>query len=264
MADRAAWSCHWPGELKPRSKNQGLSLIELLIAMLISAILLTGLIQIASSARSSFLLQEGLAEVQESGRFVLDSLAKILRQTVFSPQPWVAPTTAIGLTVDTADATSTHGDRLAIRTWSERNCFGRPNPVTAPDGRPEFYVKESIMELNGSGNLAHTCRYGPDVASLLTQINRQGLLQNVEAFQALYAEDIDSDGIADRWVVGGDWEDASHILGVHVAVLIRSHQSVSAPLERVYNVLDHVVRAQADGKLRLVVTYAQPLTLAGL
>jgi len=242
-----------------RVRMRGLSLIELLLAMLIGAILLTGLIQIAASARSSFLLQEAIAEVQESGRYVVDSLGDILRQTVFSPQPWLASATAIGLTAETVDSVSAHGDRLAIRTWSERNCFGNPNPVLDSDGRPEFFLKEVILELNGSGNLAHTCRYGPGTEALVNQILRQGLVQNVEAFQVLYAEDLDGDETPDRWVVGGDWEAPEAVLGFNLAVLIRSSQPVAEPVSRVVNVLDHVVSTPADGRLRELVTYAQSL-----
>lgn len=238
---------------------RGLTLIELLLAMLIGIILLSGLVQIAASARGSFLQQEAVAEVQESGRFVLDTLGNILRQTVFSPRPWVAPVAVVGLTADTADAVSVHGDRLAIRTWSERNCFGNPNPVLDADGQPEFYLKESTLELNASSNLAHTCRYGPTAATMVNQIVRQGLVQNIEAFQVLYAEDTDSDGAADRWVRGGGWADARQVLGVHIAVLIRSKLSVSEPASRVFNVLDHVMISPADGRLRRMVSYAQLL-----
>ena len=236
---------------------RGFSLVELLVAMAIGAVLLTGLVQIAAGARSSYRLQESLAEVQESGRFVVDSLGSILRQSIYSDRPWSDPPSSLGFSPDTADAVTSNGDRLGILTRSDRNCFGNPNPVLDASGKPEFFLRESILELNASKNLAHTCRYGPEQASLITQIQREGLAQNVEAFQALYAEDTDGDGYADSWVRGGEWASETRVMGFRLAVLISSTESVTAPSPATYQVLDLAVTPAADGRLLRVFGYAQ-------
>jgi type IV pilus assembly protein PilW len=241
------------------STTQGMSLIELLVAMLIGAILLIGLVQIVAGARSSFRLQEAMAELQESGRFVIDSLGNVLRQSAFAPQPWSDAAEPVGFTPETADAVSSKGDRLAIRTWSEHNCYGSINTVTDANGQPRFYLKESILTLSSSGNLAHTCRYGPTAKEFITQMQGQGLLENVDAFQALYAEDLDDDDQADRWVKGGQWQDQARVLGLQIAVLIRSDQVVTEGTSRPYTLLDKVINAPADGRLRRVFTYSQAL-----
>jgi type IV pilus assembly protein PilW len=239
--------------------NRGVSLLELLMAMLAAAILLIGLVQIVAAARSSFLLQESMAELQESGRFAFDSLAAVLRQAAYTPEPWQSAGDRVGLTSETRDAVSSKGDRLAMRTWSERNCYGSANTATGASGRPRFYLMESIFTLSSSGNLAFTCRYGPTAGQLVTQVLNQGLLENLEAFQALYAEDLNNDGQADRWVKGGQWLDQSRISGLQIAVLLRSDQLVTDGASRSYTVLDEVINAPADGKLRRVFTYSQAL-----
>jgi type IV pilus assembly protein PilW len=237
--------------------NRGLSLVELLVAMLIGAILLAGLAQIVAGARSSFRLQEGMAELQESGRFAIDSVAGVLRQATFTPEPWHGAVDQVGLTSETQDAVSSKGDRLAMRTWSEHNCYGAANSATDASGHPRFYLMESILTLSSSGNLAYTCRYGPTAQQFVTQVLNQGLLENLEALQALYAEDLDNDGQADRWVKGGQWLDQSHILGLQIAVLVRSDQIVTDGASKTYTVLDKVINAPADGRLRRVFTYSQ-------
>lgn len=67
--------------MKPISRRhiQGLSLIELMIAMLISMFLLLGLIQVFSASREAYRLSEGLSRVQENARFAMDYLQRDIR-----------------------------------------------------------------------------------------------------------------------------------------------------------------------------------------
>ncbi|MEE7546043.1 pilus assembly protein PilW [Xanthomonas sp. Kuri4-1] len=58
---------------------QGLSLIELMIAMLIGLVLMLGVIQIFSASRAAYQLSEGMARTQENARFAMDYLQRDLR-----------------------------------------------------------------------------------------------------------------------------------------------------------------------------------------
>ena len=61
------------------SKQQGFSLVELLIALALSSILLVGLFQIFNSNRQAFSMQDGVARVQESGRIGMEFMTRELR-----------------------------------------------------------------------------------------------------------------------------------------------------------------------------------------
>ena len=61
-------------------KQTGLSLIELMIAMVLGLFLLGGVIQIFVSSSQVNRLNESIARVQESGRFALDFISADLRQ----------------------------------------------------------------------------------------------------------------------------------------------------------------------------------------
>jgi type IV pilus assembly protein PilW len=67
--------------MKPTNRQhiRGLSLIELMIAMLISMFLLLGLIQVFSASREAYRLSEGLSRVQENARFAMDYLQRDIR-----------------------------------------------------------------------------------------------------------------------------------------------------------------------------------------
>ncbi len=62
-----------------RANVKGLSLIELMVALLIAAFLMLGLVQIFSASSAASRLSEGMARTQESGRFALDFLQRDIR-----------------------------------------------------------------------------------------------------------------------------------------------------------------------------------------
>ncbi|MEH6415455.1 PilW family protein [Pseudomonas sp. CGJS7] len=62
-----------------RPSQAGLSMIELMVALLLSTLLLLGLVQIFSASKTSFQMAQGLARVQETSRFALDYLQRDAR-----------------------------------------------------------------------------------------------------------------------------------------------------------------------------------------
>ncbi|MEI2456102.1 MULTISPECIES: PilW family protein [Lysobacter] len=64
-----------------RRLQQGLSLIELMVALLLSGLLLLGLVEIFSASRASYQMAQGLARTQESSRFAIDALQRDARMS---------------------------------------------------------------------------------------------------------------------------------------------------------------------------------------
>ncbi|WP_193166329.1 PilW family protein [Microbulbifer hainanensis] len=60
-------------------KQRGLSLIELMIAILLSSLLLLGVLQIFDGNRNTIRMQNAFARVQESGRYAMDMLTREVR-----------------------------------------------------------------------------------------------------------------------------------------------------------------------------------------
>jgi type IV pilus assembly protein PilW len=58
----------------------GFSMVELMIAMVITLILLAGIGQIFLASKKSFTIQDSLGRLQENGRYVVDNLAQDLRR----------------------------------------------------------------------------------------------------------------------------------------------------------------------------------------
>lgn len=69
--------------MTPRSPSKaasaGISLIEMMIAMVIGLVLMLGVIQVFSASRTASMLAEGSARAQENGRFALEFLQRDIR-----------------------------------------------------------------------------------------------------------------------------------------------------------------------------------------
>ena len=63
----------------PFRRQRGLTLVELMIAMLLGLFLLGGLLQIFISSKQTYKMQEALSRLQENGRFAIDFMARDIR-----------------------------------------------------------------------------------------------------------------------------------------------------------------------------------------
>ena len=64
----------------PRYHCRGFSMVELMVALVITLILLAGIGQIFLSSKKSFVIQNALGRIQENGRYAMDVLASDLRR----------------------------------------------------------------------------------------------------------------------------------------------------------------------------------------
>lgn len=60
-------------------KQQGLSLIELMISITLGIVLMTGVVQMFLSSRVVFSTQQGISRIQESGRLAMEFMARDIR-----------------------------------------------------------------------------------------------------------------------------------------------------------------------------------------
>jgi len=65
--------------MKRLNKQFGISLVEVLVALVISLFLLAGIVQVYSGNKATFTFTNALAEIQENGRFAIDTMTQDLR-----------------------------------------------------------------------------------------------------------------------------------------------------------------------------------------
>ena len=73
----------------PHRRQLGMTLIEIMIALLIGAFLLGGVMQIFVSSQQTNRMQENLSRLQENGRFALEFISKDIRRAGFQGCPSV-------------------------------------------------------------------------------------------------------------------------------------------------------------------------------
>jgi hypothetical protein len=241
------------------ARQSGLTLLELLVASLLTAMLLLALVQLVTAAGSATLLQDNQAALQDRIRYAGSLLTNTIGQAGYAPEPWKTDSRIAAIAPGTADHIDARSDRLAVQDWSDLNCFENRNPDLDESGQPRFYLRESVFDLNSSGHLTRTCRYGPSRSELVTQVRRQGLVPGIESFQLLFGDDSDADGNVDRWVRAGEWSDRNAVLGVRTGLLAAGPDSVVEPVSASFTILDMPTRTRTDGKLRETVELTMAL-----
>ena len=240
-------------------RTSGLALVELLVAALLAASILLGFVKLVTAAGSATRLQDNQAALHDQARYTQGLLADAIHQAGYSPTPWNRETDLAAIAPETADGSDGRNDRLAVQSWSDLNCFDNRNPDLDSAGQPRFYLRESVFDVNGSGHLARTCRYGPSRSELVSQVRRQGLVPGVESFQLLFGDDSNGDGNVDRWVRAGDWSGEVAVTGVRVGLLLAGPDAVLEPRTESFAVLDRSIDTGYDGKLRHVTEFTAAL-----
>jgi prepilin-type N-terminal cleavage/methylation domain-containing protein len=230
----------------------GFTLMEVMIAMFLSSILISGIVQLLAGSLSAYRLQLSQSQLEESSRYARDVLMTHISQAGYQPEPWLNQPQFPALTDEALDRNLFQGDQLGLQRWSRHNCYGNENPLIDNDGQPEFHLLQTRFHVNTSNNLAMTCRYGPNAAQLHTQINNYGLVEEVESMQVLYAEDQNGDDIADRWVTAQAWHQESNIRAIKVALLLSTNQAFDQPAVAQITLLDESLTVPADGHLRKI------------
>ena len=69
--------------MKYLKHQQGISLVEVLVALVISLFLLAGIIQVYVANKSSYGFSNSISRIQENGRYAMDIMAQDLRMAGF-------------------------------------------------------------------------------------------------------------------------------------------------------------------------------------
>ncbi|QTR51844.1 PilW family protein [Candidatus Thiothrix anitrata] len=276
----------------PNRKHQrGVTLIEMMIAMVVSLVLVAGVGTVYFSSKRSYQVRDELSQMNEAGRAALETLRKHLEHAGYAT-PSKLPLGAYffvngdpNLAVQscgggkqnikdpndfnarsTRDAFNANGDAISVRFLGDNNLFLDAAGGALPDecrvgnaaGMDASLIYNAFHVDNDGSTRDANNRLVPILYALGSNVNnRQPVVNGIENIQFQYGIDTDGNGTADRFVnatnVGAaNWES---VVSIKVAILVRSLGDVlEANSVRTYNLLDATVTTPSDRYQRAVYT----------
>ncbi len=218
-----------------RSCHQsGLTLVELMVAMVLGLLLTAAVIQVFAGSRSSNTVQGGMSRLQENARFALDALGRDIANAGFTRSFYRLSDGSenarltLANTLNNVSAyppllflpeTSTASDTIEVNYESEIDCLGAPTPNGVASN--QYFLEGTDLMCRGNGAAT------------------PGLIaEHVENLQFLYGVDTDEDRVANSFVTADQLASDSAIVAVKVALLTSTGDPVGMDSGARYSLLD--------------------------
>ncbi|WP_062268567.1 PilW family protein [Endozoicomonas arenosclerae] len=248
-------------------RQQGLSLIELMLALLLGLLISSTFLQIMLNSSRSTYFHEDLALAQENGRHTLYLLSRAMRRAGYSDtvNSRVLPffTGSCGSAAQcTFDGGGTDSDQVAVQFLPENgeDCAG--NTVPTGELTADVYYVETDPANDNIDTLF--CR-GYNPANSTARGAARPVIIGVERLQVVYGVTNNDSGNVHQYLAANavsDWQD---VRSVRVGVLVNSGQQARAFDQRTreYNILESGTLTLTDGRPRYVFTTASKLNNTG-
>jgi prepilin-type N-terminal cleavage/methylation domain-containing protein len=257
-------------------RQKGLSLIELMIALVISLVLVGGVSTVYISSKRNYQARDQLSLMDESARVALNALTKHLEHAGYAT-PAKLPLDAGGgyfyvngdpdpkegscgtlksaalaaiKASPTQDALNAYGDAISIRFIGDKTLF---SDVLAGDLDSKCYAGTPNIESSLIYNAFHVATDGvtKDSLGVLTPIlygvgsnsnqSKKPIVNGIENIQFLYGVDADANGAVDQYMNATAVKAAGawqQVVSIKVGLLVRSLEPIAPSNEsRTYDVL---------------------------
>lgn len=199
---------------RAKSKESGLTMVELMVAMAIGLFLVAVIATLFVGAKQTYRSQDNLSRLQENGRFAMELLGRNIRDAGYTnisfapPASLYAPPSATSFSGTAITGTDGAPDSITVSYDAATDCLN----AAAPGGRAV-----NAFSINASKQLI--CLGNGSATS-------QVLLDDVEDMQILY-------GDGSKYVAAGTAVMAN-VTAVRLCVLIRSSEDSLAPQKQTY------------------------------
>ncbi|MBI1422903.1 MAG: prepilin-type N-terminal cleavage/methylation domain-containing protein [Gammaproteobacteria bacterium] len=214
------------------ANQTGVTLVELMIALAISAILMLGVSSIYVSSKRGYKIQDNLSRQQENSRFSLEVLMRDLRMAGYPKtvikEPIVTATTSDG---------GTSNDTITIQYETNFDCLGQPTPACVDDAMKNCAVNKYYIKVDASGNKNLYC-LGNGSA------NEDIIAENVTDLQIEYGLDKDTSGSANGYFTWNNLtaSEIPYIVSVRFALLSQTPNDIKkVDVNKSYVLLDKTV-----------------------
>ena len=251
-----------------KATQVGLTLIELMIALLLGLILSLAAVQLLLTNQRTFSLQDAVTSLNEDGQMVLRYLAADIRNAGRAGQiegfvdPVVTTLAMEGedgesVSFAAADGGNGSNDQLSVRYLGTSACQGADltNGGTDPEGQimvNRYYVEDGSLWCSSLRQVG----LGSGTYEALSP-NAVELISGVESFQVLYGLDADApNGEVEttQFVTANDLNAGDSVVAIRIGLLLRSSET-NLPVpegSQKLDVLDQSITTSDDRAIRRV------------
>lgn len=243
-------------------KQQGLSIVELMVALAVGMVLIAGILQVFLSSKNTYAVNEAMSRVQENGRFALEFISRSARQAGYIDpnnkvnRPYAIIPEGIRCDLD-SNACSTNGTGLLadsvsfafqppVNASGDRvDCIGSTDSVDAQDKIiiNKFFIKSENEAgatlscqrrvLDKNLNLLAAAKYFED-ASLVEGIDKIQIQYGISTTTS----ELDSKSV-NKYVGADKVTDWNSVLAIRIAVLANSGIELNpAPIQKEFYLFD--------------------------
>jgi len=253
------------------SQQRGLTLIELMVALIISLLILAGLFTVYQSNQRGNRLNDGLMRTQENGRFAIDFLIRDIRQAAFPANDvgvksflfqGSANNAAVAGSPNTSDVLVLRHGTIGSET---QDCSGQ-TPTNGGNADGANGLNNTTMNQYDIRATRRTNNRGLAIFALFC--NNTELVEGIENMQVLYGVDTDvpfnsRDFVANQYFTfntvpdldGDGITDWSRVVSLRIALLANSVDArTTLTSTRTFNLLDTTIPAFNDQMIRRVYT----------
>ncbi|MCK0538497.1 PilW family protein [Alcanivorax quisquiliarum] len=220
--------------------QRGLTLIELMIAMLLSALVILAATQLFTTNQQLFMTQQIASRVMDDGQLVLRFIGSDMRQAGYSGG---ALPSYSGVVFGGAGGSDDGdpSDQVAVRFNGNQDCQGTVSPTSV--------TITNLYFVNGNGELMCDGSLSADPVALV---------EGVEAMRVMYGLDMAGDGEIGpiRFMDATAAQGVSRpVVAIRLAILM-AEESNALPVneERTWHVLDREITTGKDQVLRRIFT----------
>ena len=233
----------------------GIGLVELMVALVVSTILLSGVIQIFISSKLSYRMLDGYSRLQENGRFAVDTLSRNIRLAGYRSDIWSSEETEFPQTTPGGGVYANNGQVI----------FGTDDVSDSIEfrykgqGSGNGFIDDCLGSNITAGNTVSMIFSITSDNTLQCQVpgvNTQPIVDGVENMQILYGVDTSVPGnrFANRFdsatvvTANSNW---GNVVSVRIALLLNTVNNVSTQNDsKSYDLNGVTIAAGADGLRR--------------
>jgi len=181
--------------------QSGFTLVEVLIAMVLGLIVISAVVNTYVGSTRSSRFSQGLAQMQENGRYGITTMQRGIRLAGYSPDGDLEP----------FDIVNSGQSALVVRVTDTYDCNG-----------------ESTKEVGGIAVNTYAHNEADDTITCTGNVGGETMVvvEGVEELRMLWGIDADFDKVPEQYIPYSNTIDANTVIAIRVALLVNSGEPI--------------------------------------